>query len=583
MRTEDHFDKWLYRGLFLLLAVMSVYFFKERLFADSSYMIFHTINKGWFHIEHGRPAHGITQCLPLMGYAFHLPLKYLLILYSLGQVVFFYIVYWLLYKVLERPSAAIAVVGLMLIGQSQMYYIPMLEIVIGAALSVLILAIMRSEKWKDDKWLILLLLSFWLVLTSHPLNFLLALVILIYDIADRGWKKKLHYSMIFFYAAAIFIEFIGHDSYEAQKVVAIEDSGLTNLLSYEFLVNASILFLKNYWLMVILGIWTSIHLYRKREGLLFLIWPVSFVLILLGAIYRWDISGANWYTELVFSPLVSITLILFVFVILETNSLKNQLAWKKAFGIFYLILALGIVNNSEEMQDRMSQMEQISDQLQVQKIDKAIIEYSNIDRPYNHWEWSVPVEVLLLSAIDGPTEAVSLITDNDLDYNYNRKRLTDSSFVFRMFEVMSYEELNQDYFQMEKGGYQRINTSKNIADVLSMKDQIKIHPPKEDSIYKVKAGMENWIDVVIENSSDKILPSALENYLFVAPHWYHSDTLVEWDGSRTPMELDILGAHQQQIRLQAPEMKGIYEVQLDLVKEGEYWMMYPEKFIVQVY
>ncbi len=574
---------WLFNSLFLLLAAMSVYFFKERLFVDSSYMIFKTINEGWFHIEHGRPAHGITQVLPLIGYALHLPLKYLLILYSLGQVFFFFLVNRLLTRVLKQHAASIALVGLMLIGQSWLYYIPMLEIVIGGALAVLVLSLMRTEKWKDDKWLVLLLISYWFVLSSHPLNYLTALVILVYDIADRGLNKKLHFSMLTFFLAAVFIEWLGHDSYEAQKVVALKDSGLKNLLSYDFLKKGLLLFVKSNWLVLIVGIWTTAAMFKRKKDLSFLIWPLSLLLLFAGAVYRWDISSDNWYTELVFQPLVSISLILFSFEIIDRSSQNAQKNWKHAFGLIYLAFAIAIAYNSSYMTDRVNQMERLTDHLQYQNSRKALIDLNNIERPYNNWEWSVPVEALLLSSIDGPNEGVSMITEVELDYNFNRKELGNSDLLFRMFEIIPYSELNPRYFQFEEGGYELVNSRVNEAEVKGMANKISIQPIGIDTIYKVQAGKEEWIDVSIQNEHYKKLPSSLETNLYIAPHWFHADTSYRWDGKRTPLELDIIGEHRQQIKILAPEETGIYEIQFDVVKEGEYWLGLKEKYLVQVY
>ena len=128
-----------------------------------------------------------------------------------------------------------------------------------------------------------------------------------------------------------------------------------------------------------------------------------------------------------------------------------------------------------------------------------------------------------------------------------------------------------------------MNTSRRVEEVPAQKEKVSIHPPEEDSIYKVKAGKESWIDVVIENKHYNPLPSALEAQLFIASHWYRNDTLVEWDGLRTPLELDVIGKHRQKIRIMAPENKGIYEIQPDMVKEGAFWLMLQPKYIVQVY
>jgi len=562
---------------------MSVYFFRERLFVDSSYMIFQTINKGWFHIEHGRPVHLITQILPLIGYVFHLPLKFLLILYSLGQVLFFFGIYWLLTSVLKKPVAAFALLGVILVGQKWLYFIPMLEIVMGAVLSIVVLTLMRSEKWKNDFWLIVILISYWLILSSHPLNYLLAAVLIVYDVLDRGWEKKLHYSMITFFLAALIVEYFGHDAYEAQKVVSIEDSGFQNLSQDAFFADSFLFLLIRYWFVLLLGIYTTISFLRSRRVQLALIWPVVFLLIYLAAVYRWDIRNDDWYTELIFQPLVSITLILFSFSILDHLSSQLQNKWLNFFGLIFAGFLVSIIYTSGPIKDRTEQLIHLTEQVKKQDIQKAKIDLVNIRRPFNNWMWSSPVEALLISAMEAPTKVVSIITQDELEFNYNKSRLNEDNFLFRRFDVIEYEDLNSRYFEFKKTAYASLNSDRNVDEVKSMGDAISIRPVGEDSIFKVPAKSESWIDLIIENGSGKVLPSSSETLLYLAPHWYKNDTLFNWDGLRTPLEIDILHAHQQKIQIQAPEEKGIYELQFDIVKEKEYWLMLQPKYIVQVY
>ena len=86
--------------------VMSVLLFKERLYADAAYYAFFTVNKGWFHIEHGRTVLALSQVLPLIGYYLGFPLKVLLVLWSFGHELFFYLLFLIiLYPLKDRAGA----------------------------------------------------------------------------------------------------------------------------------------------------------------------------------------------------------------------------------------------------------------------------------------------------------------------------------------------------------------------------------------------------------------------------------------------------------------------------------------------
>src|SRR5690606_12422773 len=150
---------------------MAVLLYKERLFADASYYAFHAINSGFFHVEHGRIVLALSQIIPLIGYYLHLPLQWLLVLSSVGHEVFYYSIFLILIYFIKDLRAALLLILVHLIGQLWLYYSPMLEICYGAALAVLFYSILSNEKYKNDFWLALLLLSQWFVMTSHLENF----------------------------------------------------------------------------------------------------------------------------------------------------------------------------------------------------------------------------------------------------------------------------------------------------------------------------------------------------------------------------------------------------------------------------
>ncbi|MAY83962.1 MAG: hypothetical protein CMP59_07500 [Flavobacteriales bacterium] len=570
----------LYHFIFLLLAVAAVLFFKERLFVDSSYYIFKSINEGWFHIEHGRSILALSQLLPLFGKALGLSLKSLLILYSIGQVVFFYLIFLLLNNHFKASWAAICIPLVMLVGQEWLYFIPMLEIVWGALMAFLVMAIMRTDRWKDDKWLILMLFAWWFLLTSHPLNYLIAFVLLAYDLLDRRLLKRLHYPLIAFFLAALFVELIGSDSYENQKVVGLEDSTISLLKEPGFLIDSLLLLVKKYWLVLILGILSSIRFIISRKWLAAALWPMSFVLIYAAGLYRWDLTKDDWYTEVVFQPIIAISAILFAFSMLEKASSSVLTFSRWAFGLIFLGYGISVFYNAKPMQMRTAQIEQMIASMPHQK---GLIYSENIRRPYQRIEWSLPVEALLLSACDGAEESVSLVTNIEMNYTNHRELLTDSSFLFRRFERMDYEDLDPEYFAFDKAGYKMLNTERGLDGLKERADKFEISPTTKDQMLKIPAADTSWVEVKIKNSSEIPIPSALSTKLYIASHWIQADTMVRWDGARTALQIDVIDSTKQHIRLHAPDMKGIYEVQFDMVREGEFWLGLKRRYTVQVY
>jgi len=70
-----------YNLCFLLLAIMAVYFYEERIFgSDASSYLFGVVNNEWFYTERGRIIIWLSQWLPLLAVWSGLPMK--AVLYS---------------------------------------------------------------------------------------------------------------------------------------------------------------------------------------------------------------------------------------------------------------------------------------------------------------------------------------------------------------------------------------------------------------------------------------------------------------------------------------------------------------------
>jgi len=71
---------------FLGLAVLSVFFWKERQGFDAAHYLFEITDRKFFFIAHQRPAGFVFQILSVIGTWLKLPLSLIAILYSLGDI-----------------------------------------------------------------------------------------------------------------------------------------------------------------------------------------------------------------------------------------------------------------------------------------------------------------------------------------------------------------------------------------------------------------------------------------------------------------------------------------------------------------
>ncbi|MBA2421633.1 MAG: hypothetical protein H0V61_00205 [Chitinophagales bacterium] len=72
-------------------------------------------------------------------------------------------------------------------------------------------------------------------------------------------------------------------------------------------------------------------------------------------------------------------------------------------------------------------------------------------------EWSFPMETLILSSLKR-NESVTISLKSDIENIENSSRLMPDNFHLRLNEILKIEELNRNYFRLERGNYQNLDT-----------------------------------------------------------------------------------------------------------------------------
>jgi len=577
----------LWHLLFAFLFFLSIILYKERLFADASYYFFHTINQGWFQIEHGRIVLGISQFFTLIAYYLGFSLQWLTVLFSFSHELFYYTLFVLCYYRLKDHAAAIGILLTHLIGQLWLYYSPMLEICYGAALVFLVYSILKSGRYQNDLWFMLLLIAQWFAMTSHPENFLLIAFVFVYDCLKRGWQQRVHLSFLSLFLIAVLLEGLTLSSYELQNIQrpVNEGASMLNLLSIDYLSDLSALFFEYYPdLMLLLFLLLPLLILKRSFKLIFIL--LSSILLLIAAVNHSALAiEFERYYESMYNPLVFLVVFTWVY---EFYTLKlNSRSLFLTLSLFAFLLAsiriAWIYDFGSPLRQNLNQMERLSDYAQSRKGDKFVIRKENFVKTYSRPTWAFPIEQLILSAIDGKENTVSLITDADRDYNNNSNYLNDSSFVFRRFELKPHGFLNPRFFQLRKGPYQPLNTTLALDSIQDLKSQLQLKLPKEDDTPIYCSGDTLWQLIDIQNQATSPLPSALESNVFLSYHWYSEDgEKIVWDGLRSPLEVDVIDRFQQEFRLAVPEEKGVYYLVPDLLVEGEMWFGLNQKYLLEV-
>lgn len=574
---------YLMHGVFLLLIALSIVLYKERFYADSAYFFFHAINSGWFQIEHGRLLLGFSQLIPIIGVHIGLPLKYLMLSYSAGVELLYYMLFLLLVYKLKDLSAGISLLLIHLIGQLWLFHVPSLEICHGAALSLVFYSILRSGKYKDDKWLILLLLIEWLILFSHPANLFLVPFLIGFDYLKRGWQKRIHLSTIFFFGIALIIRLVSMGQYDQAKLQNSNGIFTTDSINPNYWPEVFQVFLDFYpellaFTLIIIGYF----LYKRsfKNALLF-IGSLFVLLVLISAIEQ--ISQFGFYTEALISPLVFIVVFVLLYEVWKNSSERFQSIGLVVFLSIAVVRVFWILDYGQLFKQRAEQLNHLVDHAQILGASKFVIEAENFEKSYSLVNWANPIETLLFSAIDGKGAALTIATETDLNYQNNRKLLNDSTFVFRMFDVLPHTFLNKRFFDLKPSDYKALNTANYLVDPSEIKDAVSISlfQPEEGIIFS--KGDTVLHEVYLLNRGDVLIPSAIDGQTFIACHWFKKDgSTYRWDGLRTLLEVDLIESYSQNIRLAIPDEPGEYILQADIVIEGKMWFGLQQKTMVQV-
>ncbi|MBK8193423.1 MAG: hypothetical protein IPK76_09485 [Lewinellaceae bacterium] len=94
---------WLGTAVYAALAVLAAVFYLERMvFADMGFQTFHILRTGSLQIQSGRFGAACTQIFPWLAQLTGMPLKGVLLTYSLGHVLYYFTVFLLVTLVLEQ-------------------------------------------------------------------------------------------------------------------------------------------------------------------------------------------------------------------------------------------------------------------------------------------------------------------------------------------------------------------------------------------------------------------------------------------------------------------------------------------------
>lgn len=441
----------------VILSIGAVYYYQERmLFSDAAWVFYNITNQKQLFIQEHRYGSFITQLFPLIGLALHLPLKGILILYSLSFNLFPLITGFILYQ--KRQYEWVIVLALYLtICVSESYYWTNNEVHQGIIWLCASMGLLNHIIKKDTHtigYLLLFGLLAFLAIFAHPILMIIsAFAFGMFALSMHqqvGVRPLLRYGCLIAGLIGIKYYLSQHGWYDQTKLESIHKiSSIQSII--QALHSATVqTFIDNclsryliFTVFFLIGI--IIMLLQKRY--LSLLWTVLFTtayILCIGIIY--PTCDNLFYIESEWMPICIMGIWAVCFWGLK------QFYPSMASLLLFLVLGIQIIqihNSAPKFTKRINCIQSIINQPKIQAAQKVLIgplpENDSL-RKTLLMSWGLPIETLIYSSIETPQHIVSvrIVDSNEL------KQLTPLPNMFiNPFYNEKYDRLNAAYFKLD--------------------------------------------------------------------------------------------------------------------------------------
>ena len=509
--------KWGIAAAALSLAVLFVFawvFHLERTTTyDSAYFSWLLIDTGEPVIIHSRAGAVIPQLLPLALHHLGVPLETFLRGYSLSFVLWQLFYFLLILLVLKDRVAAMAFPLVIMAASRYAFYYPMAELQQGAALCVVLWALLRRPDVPAlrKRYLIALctfLLTVWISFHHHLLLIPVIFIVIYTWIRkqkrpDASWIIMV-ILMISWYLFRIL--FLTTSEYEAQRMAGM-DGLLAHLRELDGLPS-TIYLIENFQAfkaMLLLLLATPLMLLFSRHWMLafFTIISTAGMLVFILLLYAEGDSSVMYESYL---SLTALFLAIPFVDMLEHPPIATSRGALAGRALFVLLLLLSwrtIHQGHVPFTNKVQFAERITDEARDRGIRKAIAHMHNFPWAYGWVIWASPFETALVSAIKGPQQVVTVFHIDELEKfktHLAKKHLflgpDWSPFLYRT------DLLDNRYFRIPpEATYHVITTPGTLSDDAGAGIQVE---PLRTSVRMSKA-MTTVTRVLIHNSGTDTL------------------------------------------------------------------------------
>lgn len=455
-----------FAAMAVLLLLAFIYYKERALFIDSSYVLFNIVNKGELMIQENRFGSFITQIIPLMCAKLHLPMRFILITYTISFNVFYLLVISILVFRFRQYGLAILMSLYYLLFVTFTYYWTNNEVHQGIAWMFLMLGFtLHAGK---QGWNMILLVTAFLVFgilaaSSHmlvimPLTFLWFYIIADCNICPFNRSKTILLSVLLLAIVWLKYHYSISQPYDGQKLKATSD------FTFKYLYEVAVgtfgtdfikLCIKVYWLVpvtFILGMYSLLKDKRYLQSVIVvgaaLLYYLFMCLTFSNTYYM-----HRFHIESEWMGLAIITSAPFVFSFLP--KLKPNVAMLLMVGIVSIKLVY-IVRSSSFFVQRQQFIAQVLDKMEQKNVYKLALQPDKRIEEKLILDWATPEESILLSAFNNDEPRRTFVVLPGMN-------VTDAALKSNRNLIITYtniepQDVNNEYFNINRDTCYRVMT-----------------------------------------------------------------------------------------------------------------------------
>jgi hypothetical protein len=431
----------------LLLLAMAMLFYKERiLFLDASFVLFHIIREGTFCIQVYRFGDAIMQLLPVLSFKAGLPLKDLIMSFSVSPVLIGFGAYVICGSVLKEYRFALVILLTNILFAADTFYWPISQIPQGIAFLMLVLSLLNGKTVNEirfTKWsliaALLILLAFF-----HPLMSVIILFTLCFfwlsgnSVFDR--KTLVYIAAIFFISLAVKLFFF-NASYDRYSLSGLKNfvrlyPDYLHLYSNERLLHNCLT--KYCWLPVIfIGIAVFYVRTAQWKKLVFIPAAVLGYILLINVTYP-TAETPGFYIENLYLPVALFLALPLLFDVLPAIRIHRM-----ALPVLLLIMVTGCARIYTTHTAYTARLQWERDFLKQNGDRKTVAPATMPGARVLQMTWGTCYEFLLLSVAEQGKPASIIIDDQPAKYEF---ATTEKKVLVVNWDRFPYTAVNNKYF-----------------------------------------------------------------------------------------------------------------------------------------